>query len=72
MELPDRFLPQSQYPGDLCCSLFDGKWLNNARVTVCLDEDTGFGEFNLADLDFDNKAESWWCGQSVLFQFCKG
>ena len=71
MALPDRFLPQSGYPGDLCCSLFDDKWLNHSRVTVCLDEATGFGEFNLAELDFDDKAESWWCGKSVLFQFCK-
>ena len=70
VNLPAKFLPQSEYPGDLCCTLYDGKWLNESRLTICLDQDTEFQKFDLAELDFDDKTESWWCGKSVLYQFC--
>ena len=58
------------YPGDLCCRLYEGgNWRGSTR-TFCLDNPNESQGWDMRDYGFNDKAGSWYCGKSVAYDFC--
>ena len=60
------------YPGDLCCTLYEGFNWGRKQVNVCLPsaDHSGEIEFRMKDYDIGDGISSWWCGKSVSYDFC--
>ena len=77
MEIYGDLAPESRtmasfsVPDD-CCYLYDSKDFGGSVFRACLDKESyGFKEILLYKESFDNKMESWQCGEHVRAQFCK-
>ena len=57
-----------EYPGDRCCTLYAGNNYSGAKVTVCTEREERW--FDLSDIGFNNKMNSYWCGAKVAYNFC--
>ena len=58
------------YPGDLCCSLYDKNYWQGDNITLCLDDANTAQHWDLKQVHFNDEMASWNCGKSVRYEFC--
>ena len=63
--------PNADVPDDNCCHLYDKTSFGGGYKKLCMDDNKTYSEFSLPELDFNDKAESVWCGKEIDIQICK-
>ena len=57
------------YPGDLCCTLYDNYNYEGAAFSVCYDAYRQGSQDYWLDPTYHVK--SWWCGKNISYDFCE-
>ena len=63
--------PNTAYPGDNACTIWEGENFSGRSHTYELNYREPVVH-NLAGTDMDNVNSSWWCGKNVAYRFCSG
>ena len=62
--------PNVVYPGDACCTFYDGATWSGDIYNVCLEEGSSVKEVNLRGTGYEDWMASWYCGPKVAYDFC--
>ena len=66
-----QFVPKVQYPGDLCCDLFNDENFEGKSKRYCNDGiGTAMKQWDMIEERFDNKFSSLYCGKNTWYNFC--
>ena len=71
--MSDAPVPNYEYPGDYCCTIFNDHDFKTGLgyATLCIPEAAPeTTSFRLSDYDMDDKNSSWACGKKVWAEFC--
>ena len=60
------------YPGDFCCTIYNHDAFTGTGKNFCMSDPTvdEWESFYMADYDWVNVSNSWWCGKQVQYNFC--
>merc|ERR1712038_65463 len=63
--------PNLRYPGNRCCSIWsDDNYSGDSWGHFCISPDGKEEIIDMHDYDFNDTAESWYCGKNVAYDFC--